>query len=97
MEMKACIILFLLICLNFAVNTQRNLPLIMLYDVYTDAADIIGSKAISNSGLSGVEDSNTRLPASQISMQGKQNPAVHGNLLRQIQKILSCVHIVCDG
>lgn len=69
----------------------------MLYDVYTDAADIIGSKAISNSGLSGVEDSNTRLPASQISMQGKQNPAVHGNLLRQIQKILSCVHIGCDG
>ncbi|XP_050888272.1 protein REVEILLE 8 isoform X3 [Lathyrus oleraceus] len=49
-----------------------------LNNLHGNEADIIGSKPISNSGLSGVEDSNTRLPASQISLQGKQNPAVHG-------------------
>ncbi|CAK8571541.1 unnamed protein product [Lathyrus sativus] len=49
-----------------------------LNNLHGNEADIIGSKGISNSGLSGVEDSNTRLPASQIPMQGKQNPAVHG-------------------
>nr|QSD99698.1 MYB family transcription factor [Melilotus albus] len=38
----------------------------------------IGSKGISNSGLSGVEDSNTRLPTSQIPNQGTQNPVIHG-------------------
>jgi len=54
----------------------------MLYDV-TDSADI-GSKGISNSGLSGVEDTNTRLPTSQIPTQGTQNPVIHGNRLRQV-------------
>jgi hypothetical protein len=48
--------------------------LIMLYDI-TDSADI-GSKGISNNG---VGDSTTRLNASQIPNQGKQNSVTHGN------------------
>ncbi|XP_058771094.1 protein REVEILLE 8-like isoform X2 [Vicia villosa] len=49
-----------------------------LNNLHGNEADITGSKGISNSGVSGVEDSNTRLTASQMPMQGNQNPAVHG-------------------
>ncbi|CAI8602665.1 unnamed protein product [Vicia faba] len=45
-----------------------------LNNLHGNEADIIGSKG----SLSGVEDSNTRHPTSQIPMQGNQNPAVHG-------------------
>ncbi|XP_024634484.1 protein REVEILLE 8 isoform X3 [Medicago truncatula] len=48
-----------------------------LNSLHGNEADI-GSKGISNSGLSGVEDTNTRLPTSQIPTQGTQNPVIHG-------------------
>jgi hypothetical protein len=60
--------------------------LIMLYDI-TDSADI-GSKGISNNG---VGDSTTRLNASQIPNQGKQNSVTHGNsTLATDPDILTC-------
>ncbi|CAJ2656631.1 unnamed protein product [Trifolium pratense] len=48
-----------------------------LNNLHGNEADI-GSKGISNSDLIGVGDSTTRLTASQIPNQGKQNPVTHG-------------------